>query len=300
MGITPAAKRANKRQNPTVFQDPTYPMQRYRLLLFAFLLLSVAGCGSLQQDLDIVLPSGPAQLVVEAYLEPNMVPRLSVSESVPYVSEPTLPVPTDVTVVLTLPTGQRDTLRFLPGVTRSTRKAYTHIGRSPLVAHPGDTFKLEVTDTKGRRVTATATMPATVPILTVDWQFNDLTGSARRAYMLCTFKDPAGTGDNYRFMLHRRRLNNDPELDYTVQDRLTDGQDVTLGSSYEFLPNDTVFVSLYHIDEPYYNFMQSVQDARNANANPFSQPAAIRSTVEGGIGVFTVLSYERQRVLLTE
>ena len=271
-----------------------------RLLYFLLLTSLLAGCGGLQKDLGIVLPNGPAQLVVEAYLEPGEVPRIAVTESAPYVSDPTPVVPTDVTAVLILPNGRRDTLSFLPGIDRTTRKGYTHIGRAGLRARPGDKFGLEVTDTQGRRVTGTATMPAKVPIEKLEWIFNDKTGEQRKAYVLCTFRDPAGLGDNYRFMIHRRRIRNNPNLDYTVQDRLTDGQSITLGSSYEFFPNDTLFVSLYHVDEPYYNFLQSVQDARNANANPFSQPAAVRSTVQGGLGVFTVLSYERRRILLTE
>ena len=87
-------------------------------------------------------------------------------------------------------------------------------------------------------------------------------------------------------------------LDYDVDDRLNDGTNFTLGTSYIFDPGDRLFVTLYHFDRPYYLFRQSVNDARNANGNPFSQPSAIKSTVEGGIGVFTILSYERKRLYI--
>ncbi|RSK43196.1 DUF4249 domain-containing protein [Hymenobacter rigui] len=257
----------------------------------------LAGCG-LQKDVDVVLPDYPPQLVVEGYLENGQVPRLTVSESVPYLATPTPQVPTDVKAVLTLPNGQRLELPFSPGTDRRTGKVYTHTGSRRLTALPGQTFGLELTDSQGRRVTGSATMPATVPIDTVEWKFNDKQGEFRKAYVLTRFQDPAATADYYRLQIHKSRLATSPTIDYTPEDRLSNGQEFTLGTSYQFDTNDTLFVSLYHIDQPYFRFLQSVQDARNANGNPFGQPAAIKSTVEGGIGVFTILSYDRRMVIL--
>lgn len=257
----------------------------------------LAGCG-LQKDIDVELPAYPPQLVVECYLEPNRIPRLSVTESVPYLAEPTPQVPTDVKVVLTLPSGRRDTLQFQPGINPSTGKAFTHLGRTRISAAPGQTFQLEAYDTKGRRVMGTATMPAVVPIDTIEWKFNDQTGEQRKAFVTTKFQDPANTVDFYRFQIHKSTVATKPEVEYTVEDRLNNGISYTLGTSYEFRAQDTLFVTLYHLDRPYFQFLQSVQDARNANGNPFAQPSAIKSTVEGGVGIFTVLSYQRKRIIL--
>ncbi|MBO3271647.1 DUF4249 domain-containing protein [Hymenobacter defluvii] len=270
------------------------------LLLSLFSPTLLAGCGSLQQDIDVELPFGPSQLVVEAYLEPNVVPRLTITETQPYLAEAVIPLVDDATAIIIRPNGTRDTLMYAPTIDRTTRKGYTHIGRRRLNARPGDIFGLEVYDKQGRRLTGTATVPATVPIQKVEWRFNNETGDQRKAYVLNTFQDPAGLGDAYRFMVHRRSLLREPEVEYTVQDRLTDGQSITLGTSYEFRPNDTLIVSLFHLDTPYYNFLQSVQDARSANNNPFAQPSGVKSTVTGGIGVFTVLSVQRQNIILRE
>ncbi|WP_220613773.1 DUF4249 domain-containing protein [Hymenobacter sp. HSC-4F20] len=257
----------------------------------------LSSCG-LQKDIDVELPAYPAQLVIEAYLENGRLPRVAVSESVPYLAEPQAQVPTDVTVVLTRPNGTRDTLRYAPGVNMNTDKAYTHSGRARLTARPGDVFQLEAYDTRGRRVTGSATMPALVPIDSIRWQFNNEPVERRQAYLTVKFQDPAGTTDYYRFQVHKRSIAHDSEVEYTLEDRLNNGQAITLGTSYEFKANDTLFVTLYHLDRPYYQFLQSVQDARNANGNPFAQPSAVRSTVTGGVGIFTVLSYQRQRVIL--
>ncbi|QJX47761.1 DUF4249 domain-containing protein [Hymenobacter taeanensis] len=260
-------------------------------------ILLLSACG-LQKDIDVELPAYPAQLVVESYLENNRFPRVSVTESVPYLSAPDAGLPQGVKVVLTLPSGRRDTLLYAPAINPNTNKGYTHTGRTRISARPGDTFKLEVYDTQGRRVTGSATMPATVPLDSVEYKYNDLTGSQRMAYVLASFRDPAATVDFYRFQVHKRSVSTDPEVEYTVEDRLSNGQPLSLGTSYQFSPKDTVFVTLYHLDRPYFQFLQSVQDARNSNGNPFAQPSAIKSTVEGGIGIFTILSYQRQRLIL--
>lgn len=260
------------------------------LLLLAGLL---TGC-NLEQNADVDLPVLPAQLVVECYLENGKVPEMTVTESVPYLSAPTPSVPTDVTVTLTSPTGRVQTLRFFPGQNRSTRKFYTHRGTLPLSIQPGETWQLTATDTKGRRVTGSATMPATVPIDTLKWMFND----RARAMLSLQFQDPPGPGNGYRFQVHNDSLSDDPDVEYFPEDRLLDNQRFTLGTGYEFAVDDTLVVSLYHLDRPYYNFLRSIDDAQSANGNPFGQPAAVQSTVQGGLGVFTILNYQRRTIII--
>lgn len=264
------------------------------LLLLAGL---VSSC-DLEQDIDVELPALPAQLVAECYLEDGQIPRLTVTETVPYLASPDPVLPTDVTVRLTLANGQVEVIRFFPGVDPVTGKGYTHMGRRPLVARPGDVFSLEVVDTKGRRLTGTATVPTRVPIDSLEYKFNDLPPAQREAFVLTNFRDPAGLGDYYRLQIHRDSISDEAEIDYDVDDRLNDGKPYTLGTSYRFDPGDTLLVTLYHVDQPYYLFRQSVNDARNANGNPFAQPSAIKSTVQGGLGVFTVLSYDRKQIII--
>ncbi|WP_188548333.1 DUF4249 domain-containing protein [Hymenobacter qilianensis] len=269
-----------------------------RRLLPLVLLAGLASCDNLQQDIDVVIPDGPAQLVVECYLEPNQRAQLTVSETAPYLSSPIPVVPEDVTVVIAGPNRQRETLLYDPGFNFVTGKVYTHRGRNRLLIQPGDVFTLEAKDKKGRVVTGTAKMPTPVPLDTVEFNFNDRPAQLREAIVLARFRDPLETLDFYRFQIHRDSISQDPEVDYTIEDRLNEGKEVTLGTAYIFDPGDNLIISLYHFDEPYYRFLQSTQNARNANGNPFGQPAAVQSTVQGGIGVFTILSYERRSLVI--
>ncbi|GAA3931969.1 DUF4249 domain-containing protein [Hymenobacter algoricola] len=278
------------------------------------LLLAVAGCGALQNDANVPLPNYPPQLVTECYLEDGQVPRLAVTESVPYLNNNQAPpagsqaialpngqrvlLPTDVTVTLILADGSRRNLPFQPGVDARTNRFYTHGGGPALVAPPGATFALEVRDQRGRTVTGTATVPTRVPIDSVDFEFNQLTGANRKAYLLTNFRDPPGVGNYYRLLVHKSNVRTLAEVDYDVQDRFNDGRPFTLGTGYDFASQDTLIATLYHLDPAYYQFRASTNEAINANGNPFAQPSSIRSTVQGGLGVFTVLSYDRRQVIL--
>lgn len=265
------------------------------------------GC-NLQKDIDVPLPEYASQLAVECYLRSGEVPRLTVTESESYLAPFNLNtfvkiVPTDVTATLTLPSGRVVPLNFLPMVDTVEQRGYTHFGRERIVARPGDTFTLNVQDRRGRRVTGSTTMTSYIPIDTVEYKFNDRSGSERKAYLLVSFQDPPGTDDYYRFTVHKGdpakgALNRDPEVAFSPQDRLNNGQRFTLGTSYRFDEGDTLTSTLYHMDFPFYRFRQSVSDARQANGNPFAQPSAIYSTVQGGLGVFTILNYDRRTIII--
>jgi hypothetical protein len=271
-------------------------------------LLALGGCGSLQNDLDVVLPSYSSELVVECYLQPGKVPSLTVTTSVPYLSTVQPQVPTDVKVTLTMPNGTPVPLNFQPNYaalldTTSGIKFHTHIGKDTLVANPGDVFKLDVVDSQGRHATSTATMLSVIPIDSMEYEFNDKPSSERRAYILTNFRDPATPDDCYRLQLHKGNpdrgvLLKAPEVDRSIEDRLVNGQNIPFGTSYRFFPDDTVTATLYHIDRAFYRFRESVRDARGANGNPFAQPSAIYGNVEGGIGIFTVLSGTNSMIIL--
>ncbi len=268
----------------------------------------LAGCGALENDIDVPLPSYTNELVVECYLEPGKVPALTVTSSVAYLNPATPQLPADVTVTLTMPNGMAVPLRFDPNYqvlrdTVSGEKFHTHIARDPLVARPGDTFTLEVRDTQGRRATSTTTMLAPVPIDSVEYKFNDKTGSERKAYFLTNFRDPPTPDNYYRVQLHKgdpatNALLLEPEVDFNVEDRLLNGKPIVLGTSFRFDAGDTVTSTLYHTEAAFYRFRESVRDARNANGNPFAQPSAVYGNVQGGIGIFTVLSRSRMTKIL--
>ncbi len=269
--------------------------------------LAVAGCGKLQNGLDLALPAYSAELVVECYLEPGKVPTAAITTTVPYLSSVLPQIPDDVTVTLLMPNGTAVPLNFAPNyaalIDTTGVKFHSHIGRAPLVARPGDVFTLDVRDTKGRHATSTTTMLAPVPIDSLEYKFNGKAMPNKRAYVITNFRDPAPLDDYYRLQLHKGTpakgaLLRSPEVDNSLEDQLLNGQEFTVGTSFRFWPGDTVTATLYHTERALFRFRQSVRDARGANGNPFAQPSAIYGNVQGGIGIFTVLSGSYAQVIL--
>jgi hypothetical protein len=287
---------------------------RKKTLLGLALLGMLASCGKLQNDANVVLPAYPNQLVAECYLENGVVPRLTITESVPYLDNgqavaagsqilalpngQTIQLPTDVRVSLTLPSGQTMPLRFSPGVDFFTGKYYTHIGTEPIVAKAGQQFGLDVQDKRGRHLTGTAITPSFIPIDSVKYKFNGLTGDNKKAYFMTKWTDPGATIDFYRLILHKGKPANNLETDNDIRDKLFNGESYAQVTRYRFDPGDTVTATLYHVDSLYFDFRQSVRNAQNANGNPFAQPSAIHSTVQGGLGVFSVLVSDQRTVIL--
>ncbi|WP_233635650.1 DUF4249 domain-containing protein [Hymenobacter setariae] len=285
-----------------------------RTLISGALLGGLAGCGSLQKDINVPLPAYANQLVVECYLENGRTPRLAVTESVPYLDDgqaaaagsyllklpngQNVQLPTDVAAKLTLPNGRTMNLVFRPGLDAATGKYYTHIGTGPITARAGQQFALDAQDQRGRHVTGTTVVPTFIPIDSVKYKFNTQTDTSRRAYFMTKWTDPGATTDFYRLMLHKGRPSNNSETDNDIRDRLFNGQSYAQVTRYRFRPYDTITATLYHVDSLYFDFRQSVRDARNANGNPFSQPSAIHNTVQGGIGVFTVLVKDQKVLIL--
>ncbi|MEJ7666705.1 MAG: DUF4249 family protein [Hymenobacter sp.] len=150
----------------------------------------------MQNDVNVPLPYYDNQLVVECYLQNGELPRLTVTESVPYLDEgqavaagsqilklpngQNVQLPTGVAVTLTLPGGRPLPLRFNPSYDKVTGKYYTHVGTVPLVAQTGQQFGFDAQDKRGRHVTATTIVPILIPIDSVKYKFNDLTGSSKR------------------------------------------------------------------------------------------------------------------------
>ncbi|WP_242927432.1 DUF4249 domain-containing protein [Pontibacter vulgaris] len=261
------------------------------LLLLPFLFFLVS-C-DLEKDIEVELPYHEPQLVVECYLEPGKPLRATILESSAYFDDPQPPLVPDAEVFISH-NGRRTKLSFKPFFDREARKLYTHQHAELVTGKPGDIYSIEVIDGKGRKATGFTTILPTVPIDTVEWKFND----NEKAYLLTTFQDDANSRNFYRYMVHRDSLNTDSDRDFITDDDLTNGKRTSYGSAYDYEKGDTLIITFFHIEKPYYDFLQSTSDAKNANGNPFSQPSKIKSTVQGGFGVFTNLAYDRKVVVI--
>lgn len=282
-------------------------MLRIRLLLFLniapwILLLSfiglIGGCGRFQKDVTVDLPPYVNQLVIECYLEAGQQPSVLLTESSGYFDSPALPLVNNATVtLLNTTTGRGEVLRQSNAINFSTRKGYNFIGSRFIAPNTGQTYQIEAADDKGRRVVGITTFLPPPQFTSIEAKFND----QNKAFLFIRFPDNDPNASNYyRMVINRDSLTGFRESDFTFDARFTTNNEVTIGTNYRYEVGDTVVVSLYHIEKPFYDFLRSVQDAARANGNPFAQPTTIRSTVQGGFGVVAALAYDRRMFIIKE
>lgn len=256
--------------------------------------LLLSSC-NLEKDIEVMLPPYESQMVVECYLQNGQPFRLTLVESNGYLDKPELLLITDATVVIAHQ-GVADTLKFNPFQDKATGKYYTHASGSIMHGQPGDAFTLTITDPKGRKLIGSTTVLPVVKMDTVEFRLND----KEKAFVLARFQDDAQTTNFYRFVVHKDSLQKNAEVAYASPDKLNNGQPFAFGTGYDFAKGDTVIVTLYHINQDYFDFLETVEAARDANGNPFAQPARVKSTVQGGLGIFTHLAFDRQQLVVPE
>jgi hypothetical protein len=266
-------------------------------LFFSALLPADDGYPGFVQQLekDIVLSEPPheRQLVVECYLEQGKPYRMALTESVNYLASRELPIINQAQVKISYD-SQTDVLANINRIDTDNRKVYNYALDKTVTGDANTPYRLEVTDSKGRKVTGTTRFLSPVTLKDLTWKFND----KDKAYLTVRFDDPPDTKDYYRFVVNRDSLTGSLETRFNIDDRFTTNNEITRGTGYNYEDGDTLIVTLYHIEKSYYDFLESANRAANANGNPFGQPSLVKSTVQGGIGVFTTLVYDRKQIII--
>ncbi|HEY8400116.1 MAG TPA: DUF4249 domain-containing protein [Cytophagaceae bacterium] len=262
-------------------------MNKLILLIATIFLISC----NMERDADVVLPVYEPELVVECYLIPGEPFRLSVHESVSYFEAPHLPEVNDALVTISYK-GTTDTLEYLAFEDPVTRKYFNYFN-SKLVPKDYETeFILEIKDKKGRVVRGKTKLLPIVKIHSIDFVYN----SEGKGYARTFFEDDLSTTDYYRYQVTRDTYIGDEMQDFIFTDESLQTSSVEVGGSPRIFKGDYVIVTLHHLTKEHYDFLLSISYAKDANGNPFGQPARIKSNIEGGVGIFTGLSYDRKEL----
>ncbi len=280
-------------------------MNSIQKILAAASLALLAAC-NLTKDVNIDLPGYEAQPVVECYLEDGQPLTLLLTKSAPYFD--TLGTPQNwlsnifldsATVVVIGPAG-RDTLDNSLTFNPFTGKFFNYW--SPTIAKltTGETWKLEITLKNGKRIEGQTVVvsPIKIDSVSVEWQTNDTL-----ARILTYSTDDPATQDFYRRQYHKTTLDTIPQIDFVTDDGFFDTKLIAFGTLYELKKGDTVFNTVFHLEKPYYEFLNTLSFAVQSNGNPFAQPARIKSNVIGSanpIGIFTALRYDRVRTIISK
>ncbi|OJJ21783.1 hypothetical protein BKI52_14880 [marine bacterium AO1-C] len=267
------------------------------------LLVSVLGlvaCDSFQKTIDVDLPTYESEMVVECYLRHNEPVRLLLSRSVPYFGEVTLPQVPDANVTITLRRGvflSTWGLNFtVPTSLQPGEFFYNYQGTDRYDStHRNGVYELRIEDRETGEVLTGKTQYIPAPKITaIEARFRE---SDTTAFLLTKFPDNDPNERNYYRLVVIKRLSKGAQKivnDITFEGRFKTGNEISIGSNYDFRDRDTAEVRLYHLSREYFDFLRTVDDARQGNLNPFAQPTVVQSNVQGGLGIFTVLAYDEQ------
>lgn len=275
---------------------------RHFLLIAAIMGLFFA-CG-LEKEVDIELPVYESRYVVECYLEPGRPFSLLLSRSQPYFAPfPPLnqefleTILVDSARVEIFHNGKRYELRNQFLFNQFTRKFFNYFSSENVPFDTLSAFELAITLADGRSISGSTRILPSVQIDSLVVQFAEADTLAR---VLTYFTDDPGEDNYYRRMFHESSLDSVAAQDFSVDDRILEGTAV-FGTGYNYVAGDTVISTLFHIDKGYYEFLESLEDAVNANGNPFAQPSPIISNLEGtagATGIFTGISYDRKAIIV--
>lgn len=268
--------------------------------------LCLYSCGNLEQEVEIDLPAYDSRIVLECYLEAGQPYYLLLTRSSPYFE--TFPVldnqflenilEEDAEIIIEH-NGQEVKLENTLGFNFNTNKLYNYTDTDGALVPENfeGEFSLSIVAKDGTTVTGSTKILPMVPIDSVVVQFNDSDTLAR---VLTYFTDRPNESNFYRRLLHESSLDSLPRQDFTIDDRVVEDV-VVFGTNYNFEVGDTVINSIYHIEESYYDYLESIQIAIDGNFNPFGQPSPINSSLGGtanALGIFTGLAYDRKAVII--
>ncbi len=270
----------------------------------AFFAALFAAC-NLTKEVKIDLPEYESQPVVECYLERGQPLSLLLTKSSPFF-EP-LGTPTewlaglflDSALVVIIGPDIRDTLKNGLTFNPFTNKFYNYSSPKIFAPFASETYKLEIVLKDGSTISAQTTMlePVKIDSIVTEWKANDTL-----ARVLTYSTDDLSVANFYRRTLHTSSLDSFPLIDFLVEDNFFTSEKVAYGTLYEFVEGDTVFNTIFHLEKPYFDYLNTLQISVQSNGNPFAQPSRIQSNVSGTanpIGIFTGLHYERVRTIIT-
>jgi hypothetical protein len=281
------------------------------MLSLAILLTVISSCSKV---IDVSLPDRERKIVINGLATVGEPLRINLSKSLSVLENDTL-----------LPlTGAHLTLyhgtEVVGNLSELTYGFYSLPGFIPVV---GESYRLEASGGGLEPVSATATLPALVPIVSVDTSLVYTEWGSEQIKMKVTFNDPAGIHNYYMFAMNLTYK----EFDYVTQtftgrkltenqyvsgneddrffrdeshyfggkivfdDLLFDGKEKQIDFDffpYSYYESDTVWLSvrLDQIDPSYFKYALSYEAMDRSGGNPFAEPVQVYSNVEGGFGLF--------------
>lgn len=265
------------------------------LLLPFFLLCLLISC-DMQQVIEFDMEEPESRLVVEAYVQPGEHYKVLVSRTVSYTNPEEIGLESGAEVEVF--NGQ-EWLQLPEQIVVDTAYEevynYTDTSRVWPELAPGEPYRLRV-KVGETLIEGETSLMEPVEIERVSTRME--AGRDSSMALVVEITDPVEEANYYWYTVHGLDTNTAPTYQGLFTDEKAENGRLELASEFrkKFMEFDQFTVSIFHLEPAYYEFLNSIEMATMANYNPYQEPAAIKSTLDGGIGVFTALTVTRQVV----
>jgi len=262
-----------------------------------YYILIITASFSCNKVVDVKVPAYESQITVEMYLQDGAILSCLLSESLPY-TDTAINRSLDSALVV-FSDGQRsDTLANASRMDMETGRWYNYVHHRRMAADAGKTYTLTITDKNNRKVTATTRFSkeqVKIDSLSIRRSENNPDSFS----LGVVFTDPVATENYYRALVIKDL--NDYKTEHTdlvFNDVAFNGKPYSFFSEQPYAKNDTVTVRIYSLTKDHFEYLQSTNNARISNFNPFTQPSRIASNITGGLGIFTSTRFDQRKVII--
>lgn len=253
--------------------------------LAGILMLAFMAACDMQQDITVNLPPHKEIFVVECFLEPGQEHQALMTKSVNFFEGKWLEGIDGAEIIISSIDGDR-TLTNLNKTDTLYYKVFNYYHPDEVVYEEGKEYQITVK--YGDEVQASGKTRFLPKVDIEDVYFRQNADS-----LLATYVEIADNPDEdnyYKVVLKMAGDRTGTNYEGVWDDLDAKDGTLTVHTTHILPPGGPVVVNVYHIDKQYYEFLKSVTQAREANYNPFTQPATIQSTLDGAVGVFTAIS----------
>lgn len=244
----------------------------------------LAAC-EMQQNVNVQLPPHEETLVVECYLEPGQEHQALVTKSLSFFDGKWLEGIDGAEVII----SSVDEERHLINLNKTDTlfyKVYNYYHPDEVVYEEGKEYRITIKD--GDEVKASGKTRFLPKVAIENVYFRQNADSLLATYV--EIADDPAEDNYYKVVLKMAGDRTGTNYEGVWDDSGAKDGILTAYTTHLLPPSGEVVVNVYHIDKQYYEFLKSVKQAREANYNPFTQPATVQSTLDGAVGVFAAIS----------
>lgn len=258
-------------------------------LILLISIISFFGQGCNKADINVLIPEGARNIVVEGYVTPGYPAELTLTESNTLNDDLVLLAIWNAQVKISTDTGTMIAQNIL--YNKSDRHIVVNYSCRDTVRQGSHSFlNLNITTKDGRSVQASTKIVSAGKIEKVELNnenivvHHNLSTDTSKYFKLSFTNYKEGSPYYTKNLLYDQNPSNSNSCVMPLSKYKNDV--------------DSIVVRLFHIQKEYYDYLNSVENANSAFFDPLLNPESIKSNINGGIGIFTYYTLDRFSISL--